>query len=271
VFGDPTQHPPRAPANPRLLKALSAAAGSNDAAVRHGLYEALLNSTIVVPVRPGEGQSLTLRSVGPTRGPVELLMVEDEKGTSAVPVFTDFHAMQRWMPGNLSFVAVPLHQFLRESFPCSASGIWLNIADRASRFVSRQELAAIASSLVSPTYAQQVERDLSPVHADFAVEPLDPMPGDLVQRLIRAIKPERDVTQGFLMKVIGPDRSARLAAAIRLARVLDDPGTDALLKRIARQLNEGRARRRSIEVVLLDYARYSVVRRTIEPIYEQQG
>ena len=239
--------------------------------MRHGLYEALLNSTIVVPVRPGEGQPLSLKSVGPTRGPVELLMVEDERGTSAVPVFTDFHAMQRWMPGNLSFVAVPLHQFLRESFPCTASGIWLNIADRASRFVSRHELALIASSLVSPTYAQQVDRDLSPVHADFAVEPLVPMPGDLVQSLIRAARPERDVTQAFLMKVIGPDRRARLAAAIRLGRVLDDQASDALLKRIARQLNAGRARRRAIEVVLLDYARHAVVRKTVAPIYEQQG
>lgn len=261
-FNDPTSHKPRAPSNPRLLKALHAVSGSEDAQVRHGLYEALINSTILVPTLSPEPDSKKKRDP-------DLLMVEDERGAMVVPAFTDLQALQRWQPGALAFVAVPVLQFLRESFPSTASGIWLNIADRSSRFVSRGELSQIAGSMVAPTYAEQVAKDLTPAYEDFKVEPVAPLPGELVSRVIAACRREADVAQAFVMNIPRGQGRARLAVGVRFARLLEDVQIDAVLKRIATSINTGRSRRKSIEVLPLDFKRYGVVKGAVAPVYDQ--
>ena len=171
-------------------------------AVRTNLFEALLNSVLLVPTC--------------SAGTKTLLLIEDERGQSAVCTFTDLAALQRWQPGGATFLSLPTPQLLREGFPTTACGLWINIADRASKFISRAELAQVTSGLILPTYVAQVERDLAPLHADFAPRPPGTLPTLLVARIIEVMRHESDVVQVFLMEIEAapkPTRLVRRAAA----------------------------------------------------------
>lgn len=253
-FGDPNIYQPRAPANPRLLKALATSHDSTEAAVRTNLFEALLNSVLLVP------------TCTETKA---LLLVEDERGLPAVCTFTDLAALQRWQPGGQAFLSLPTPQLLREGFPTTAAGLWINIADRASRFVSRAELAQVTGGLILPTYAAQVERDLAPLHAEFAPRPPGTMPTDLVARVIETMRHEADVVQAYLMEIEAPPKPARLCVGLRLVRVLEDVQLEALLRRTARAINHDVSRRRAIDVLVLDYKRYQIASGLMPAIWER--
>lgn len=255
MFGDPNIYQPRAPANPRLLKALATSHENEDQAQRTNLYEALLNSVLLVPTCDAQRKTV--------------LLVEDEKGQPAICTFTDLAALQRWHPTSLSFLSLPTPQLLREGFPTTAAGLWINIADRASRFVSRAELARMTGGLVLPTYVSQVERDLAPAYSDFAPRAPGTLPTLLVGRVIEAITREADVTQAFVMEIEAAPKPARLCLGLRLGRVLDDAMVDSLLRRVARSINRDASRRRAIDVLVLDFKRHRIAADTMPPIWER--
>ncbi|HQY87785.1 MAG TPA: SseB family protein [Tepidisphaeraceae bacterium] len=262
-FGNPNSHIPRGPNNPRLLKALSGSA--EDEGARQGFYEALLNSTLVLPVRSAQEKQVSSWS-----SKHQFLLVEDSRGSPAVIAFTDWQALQRWQPTGASFLALPMIQLLRDSFPSTASGMWLNVADRSARFVTRAEIARISSGVIAPTYSTQIEKDLSPLHDEFRVEIPKPAPAPLVHRIIECLQREHEVAQGFLMQINRTARSSRLAIGLRLTRVIEEQTVDALLRRVARAVNEGRPQRGAVEVIVLDYNRYQKVSSIIVPIFERR-
>jgi hypothetical protein len=275
AFTDPMFHQPRSPANPRLLKALATAATApaapNDAAARQSLYEALLNSVLLIPTgfTPLDG-ALTTSNVAPRGKTPQFLLIEDDHG-AAVPGFTDIQAMQRWQPGATGFIAMPLPQLLRESFPSTASGIWLNLADRAARFVSRAELAQFTGGMIQPTYLAQVEKDLSPPHSEFIAKLPEALPADVVQRLRDTLKRESDVSAGYVLEVASsPNPRGRVVLGIRLARLLEPPAMETLLKRIAIHANPKKVHRgTAIDVLILDYHKYKQIAGTVPAIYER--
>jgi SseB protein N-terminal domain len=259
-FGDPNIYQPRAPANPRLLKALASAAASSDNAVRIGLYEALMNSVLIIPT--------TGPASHPNSAAHSMLLVEDDKGQPAVFAFTDLAALQRWQPGSTTFLSLPVPQLLREGFPTTASGLWINIADRASRFVSRAELAQITSGLVCPTYAAQIEKELAPIHNDFSPRPACTLPTDLLARIVETLRHEADVVQAYVIEIDPMPKRTRLCVGLRLGRLLDDAATDALMRRVARSINRQRSQRGSIDVMLLDFKKHKAVAAVVPPLYE---
>jgi hypothetical protein len=261
-FADPHAHHPRAPANPRLLKALSSAHNTTDLTLKNGLYEALLNSTLVIPV------ASEVSGTGAGRGRQQFLLVEDDHGPT-VPVFSDLQAMQRWQPGATQFVSVPMTQLLRESFPPAVSGIWLNLADRTARFVSRAELSHITGGLIQPSYAQQVEVELAPLHEDFEVKMIEPMPVELVQKLSATLRREADVASGYLFQVNTGVKGERVAVGIRLTRLLEPAQIEQLLKRIKKSLTGPSVYRGTIDVIVLDYAKHKKVGAAMPALFER--
>lgn len=260
-FGDPNIYQPRAPANPRLLKALATAAGSSDQAVKLGLYEALMNSVLLIPTTGAASQAHP--------SPRTLLLVEDERGQPAVFAFTDLAAMHRWQPGSTTFLSLPTPQLLRESFPTTASGIWINIADRAARFVSRLELAQITSGLICPTYAAQIEKELAPLHNDFSPRPAGTLPTDVLASIVETLRGEPDVVQAYVMEIDPMPKRMRLCVGLRLGRLLEDAQADALLRRVARAINRARSQRGTIDVILLDFRKHQTVAAVVPPIFER--
>jgi hypothetical protein len=164
---------------------------------------------------------------------------------------------------------VALPQLLRESFPPAAAGLWVNIADRASRFVSRQELAQITGGLVQPTYVQQISRELTPIHEDFDIEQPRTIPAMLVQRLRESLRNELDVSRGFIFQLNPGTRNRRLVVGIRMVRLLDEQPLDALLKRVRNAVNAGRSGKREVGVIVLDFAKYQQAVKKCAPMFER--
>jgi hypothetical protein len=262
-FHDPTSHPPRAPSNPRLLKALSTASASTDLSARNGLYEALMNSVVLIPT------SVPVADAGRIEPKKQFIVVEDERGVPAVPVFSDLQALQRWAPGSTGFISLPVVQFLREAFPPHAGGLWINIADRAARFVSRSELSHVTSGLISPSYARQIENEVLPVHGDFDPELNTTLPAQTVARIVACVAREQDVAQAYLMELTPRPRGKRLVVGLRTVRLLEEAQVEQLLRRVARLINARRLHRGGIDVILLDFARHRVVAARMPPIYER--
>lgn len=260
-FGNLNAYIPRGPNNPRLLKAMSGSV--DDETARQGFFEALLNATLVLPVRSDQEKQISSWS-----SRHQFLLI-DERGSPAVMAFTDWHALQRWQPGGASYFALPMIQLMREGFPSTASGLWLNVADRSARFVTRAEIARISGGLIAPTYSTQIERDLTPLHDEFRVEVPRPAPAALVHRIIESLQREHEVAQGFLMQVNRTGRSSRLVIGLRLSRVLEEQMIDALLRRVARAVNEGRSQRGTVEIMLLDYHRYQKASALLVPLFER--
>ncbi len=260
-FGDPNVYQPRAPANPRLLKALSSS--TTDPQARHGFYEALMNSVVLVPTTTVTTDSL------PSTADKKFLLVEDEKGVPAVALFTDLAAMQRWQPGSTGFLSLPMPQFLRESFPASAGGVWINIADRSARFVSRQELSQVTSGLICASYAAQIEKELAPLYADFEPHLPPTLPDELLTRIVTTIRREADVASAYVMELDPKPKKARLCVGLRLGRLLEEAQIDQLLRRVARQINVRRLHRGTIDVIVLDFAKHKAVAGKIPATFER--
>ena len=260
-FGDPNVYQPRAPANPRLLKALSSS--STDPAARHGFYEALMNSVVLVPTKSVMSDS----SLG--AADKKFLLIEDEKGVPAVCAFTDLAAMQRWQPGSTGFLSLPMPQFLRESFPAAAGGIWINIADRAARVVSRAELSQVTSGLICASYTAQIEKELAPLHADFEPHLPGTLPTELLNRIISTVRKEGDIASAFVMELDPKPKKARLCVSLRLTRLIEEAQVDQLLRRVARQINVRRLHRGTIDVIVLDFTKHKVVAGTVPAIFER--
>jgi hypothetical protein len=260
-FGDPNVYQPRAPANPRLLKALSSS--TTDPQARLGFYEALMNSVVLLPTSSVASDSTSIIA------DKKFLLIEDEKGVPAVCAFTDLAAMQRWQPGSTAFFWLPMPQFLRESFPASAGGIWINIADRSARFVSRQELSQVTSGLICPSYATQVEKELAPVHAEFEPHLPPTLPDELLARIITTVRREGDIASAYVMELDPKPKKARLCVGLRLTRLLEEPQIDQLLRRVARQINVRRLHRGTIDVIILDFAKHKTVAGKIPAAFER--
>lgn len=259
AFGDSNIHQPRAPVNPRLLKALSSS--TTDPAARLGFYEALMNSVVLLPT-----------TAAPVPGAVSpgksFLLIEDEQGVS-VCAFTDLAAMQRFQPGSTAFLSLPMPQFLRESFPAAAGGIWINIADRSARFVSRAELSQVTSGLICPSYTAQVEKELAPPHADFDPQLPAPLPDELAHRIVTTLRREPDVAGAYVLELDPKPKKARLCVGLRLGRLLEEAQVDQLLRRVARQINVRRLHRGTIDVMVLDFAKHKTVAGRIPAIFER--
>lgn len=291
-LGDPWSLPPRAPANPRLLKALASTAEplpnpsghkpadkptgnavaptdksqaatdkpnpTGEAANRQAIYDALLHANLLMPVEQDAK-------------PARFILADDDRGSPTVIAFTDVQALQRWQPGSTSFLALPLLQMLRESFPHLATGLWLNVADRANCFLSRAELARITGGLIAPTYLRQVELDLAPLHEDFNVESPGPVTAQLSSRIRNAIASEPEVASAYLFQLRYRDGTRRLALGVRLLRLLDESLVDRMLHRIARHINLPGTPRPHLDAIVLNFDRYQAVRQVVPPIHERGG
>jgi len=313
-FGDPDWNLPKTPSNPRLLRALSNL--SPDDVGKRQLYDALLNSTLFIPTEavvstPPENRVETKVEIngeirrdirGKISGQVQIasvpgrlgsgpfLLVEDEQGHNTLPVFTDIQALRRWTISSADksaendYVTMPLQELLT-NLPVEAAGIWLNLADRGSRHVSRMELSQITGGLVTTTVAEAMRREVAPPGAKLNFRVPSSLPGGVVERVRLVLSKEPDVSIGYLVLISQKGRRGRLAVGIRLTRLLDDNEIDRLLFRIRRAVNTHlgtaaggfhthsapRPRRVAVHCVLIDAQTHAAISKMLPPIYEQLG
>jgi len=273
-FGDPNWNQPKTPSNPRLLRALANLTG--DDVTRRQFYDALLNSTLFVPTETHLIQT--------TDKGQPLLLVEDEQGHNSLPAFTDLQALRRWMtqPKDSSdepspYITMPLQELLT-NLPAEAAGLWLNLADRASRLVSRGELSQITGGLVTTSVAEAMRREVAPPGAKLNFRVPSNLPNGLVDRVRRVLNSEPDVSVGYLVLITQKGKRGRLAVGVRLIRLMEDALVDKLLFRVRRGINlpmrtsDGvRAKRVAVHCVLLDAPTYEAISKALPPIYEQLG
>jgi SseB protein N-terminal domain/SseB protein C-terminal domain len=273
-FGDPTWNQPKTPSNPRLLRALSNLTG--DDVSRRQFYDALLNSTLFVPTELNSFQT-PIQPLPPHKQ--TFLLIEDEQGHNTLPAFTDLQALRRFtnQPDSQAYVTMPLQELLT-NLPTEAAGLWLNLADRASRVVSRGELSQITGGLVTTSVAEAMRREVAPPGAKLNFRIPANIPTGLVDRARAALNQEPEVAVGYLVLITQKGKRGRLAVGIRLTRVVDDATVDKILFRVRRYVNqplrktEGvRPKRVAVHCVLLDQATYEAISKALPPIYEQLG
>lgn len=105
-----------APRNDELVDALRSLEADRSAESGRRVHEALRTGTVLIPVRgdvaPGDAAT--------PESQVEMLLLRDDAGRKALPVFTDEEALRTWMPEGVTFVAVAgpaLTAVLRETPP----------------------------------------------------------------------------------------------------------------------------------------------------------
>ena len=94
------------PANPELLKAMEIIAAQDSPENRRALYDAILNSQLLVPVaKPlGNPNKTGLQQVIGTTD-VEFIVVTNRHNQTALLAFTDEQAVKAWKPVDSYYIA----------------------------------------------------------------------------------------------------------------------------------------------------------------------
>jgi SseB protein N-terminal domain len=134
------------PSNPHLLQAMRDVALSDNAATRHGVYEALLTSILLVPVanRPAFPGWKTLQN----DTTMEFITTQRPDGQTALLAFSDSTALQKWKPAGSGFVGIQAKTLFALAGQNGFNAIIVNIAGPTGGEITRGELDLLAQGRI---------------------------------------------------------------------------------------------------------------------------
>jgi hypothetical protein len=215
-LGEEAAHPAR-----EVEAAMRRVAEQDTPGNRRALFELLLGATLTAAAIDNP----------PTQAELGLAMLEGKDGL-VLPVFTAVDALRAWRPTGYTPVAVPGRMLFEMAARYDAARIEVNPASVPRGWISRTEIAALASGRIpsGPTEARaQPSRQPSQVKVGRpAVRP----PDALIEAVRRALDSHPPAVEAWLFVTAEGSDPARLMIGVRLAPGLSQPDVEATMQAI---------------------------------------
>ena len=149
--------PQSLPTNLDLLRAMQAVASQDDVEVRRSLYTAFLQSTLLVPIAPQEGddQPPGWRSIEGEM-PVDFVVAQDDEQNYAWFAFTDEESLKTWKSEGSNFITVGASNLFQMALELDIESILINVAGPVvGGELTRWEFQALASGIMPTDQGEQ--------------------------------------------------------------------------------------------------------------------
>lgn len=224
------------PSNPELLSAMESIAQKDSPENRRILYDALINSQLLVPIaKPLHNPNKTgLQQVIGTTD-VEFIVVTNQHSQTALLAFTDEPAVKAWKPENSSYIASNAMDLFQMALEMNVAAIVLNVAGPTARGeLMRWEFQSLASGVIPETTGQVGTSVITPPpDTEVKFAPLQNKPTEkFLEGLKNAFATFPEITAGYLMQAQIGDAAPHMVAGVQLVVELKEEEIHPLMNRL---------------------------------------
>ncbi|MBI5033486.1 MAG: enhanced serine sensitivity protein SseB C-terminal domain-containing protein [Chloroflexi bacterium] len=224
------------PSNPELLSAMVTIAQKDSPENRRVLYDALINSQLLVPIaKPLHNPNKTgLQQVIGTTD-VEFIVVTNKQDQTALLAFTDEPAVKAWKPEDSNYIASNGTDLFQMALEMNVAAIVLNVAGPTARGeLMRWEIQSLASGII-PESGGQVGTSVitPPPDAEIKFAPLHTKPSEkFLTGLKDAFACFPEIAAGYLMQAQIGDAAPHLVAGVQPVGEMKEDEIHSLMNRL---------------------------------------
>lgn len=255
--------------NPQLTDALKDFAQEAKPENRTALYQALLQSTLILPAPEDEAPEIddasgTLEEDEALR----FLTYENDVGGIVMIAFTDEDAALTWEPEGLPYLGLQATDLLFIAMENEVAEIVLNPASAESYRLDRGEITALGrgetprqQSEIPPTSPQGLTVLVGP--------PEEAPPPDWQGALSEILKQYLSVEAAYLFELHIPPEGERNVIGLVLYSGMSDDARERMMDALISELEEHLPQEQTLELVVLDEPSFlQTVQDTVPAIYE---
>ena len=244
------------PTNPELLTAMEAIAQQDSPDNRRSLYDALINSQLLVPItKPLHNPARTgLQQVIGTTD-VEFIVVTNQQTQTALLAFTDEQAVKAWKPENSNYIASNAPDLFQMALEMNVAAIVLNVAGPTARGeLMRWEIQSLAAGVI-PAGTGQVGTSVitPPPDAEVKFIALKSKPADdFLNGLRDAFASQPDVVAAYLMQAQIGDTAPHLVAGVQLAKEMNEDDIHAVMNQLGDKVSSLLAKDEFMDFIVVE-------------------
>jgi len=245
-----------APTNPELLSAMETIAKQDSPENRKTLYDAILNSQLLIPIAKSlgnQGASGLQQVIGTTD--VEFIVVTNKQTQTALLAFTDEQAVHAWKPTESIYIASNAPDLLQMALEMNVAAIVLNVAGPTARGeLMRWEIQSLAAGTI-PTTTTQVGTSVitPPPDAEVKFFPLTTKPSEkFMTGLAETFASHPQVVAGYLMQAQIGDAAPHLVAGVQLAKVMTEPEIHHVMNHLGDKVSELLAQGEFLDFIVIE-------------------
>ncbi len=251
--------------NPDLIAALQAVTAADTAETRSRLYEALLQSTLILPAP----EDAAAAEAWIEEEELPLVIFEDDEGDSVLIAFTDEDAALTWEPEGLDFIGLRGLDLVLVAKENEIDKIMLNPGSPHGQRLRRDEIVALS----------QGETPVSPPHlsADdetgltVLIAPPKEAPPESWQEAVGQILesyPSIDTAYFFQLHLV-PEGNRHVIGLV-LYEGMSETAQERLLRNVLSEFEEQLPENQALDFVVLDEPDFrKTVENTVSPVYQQ--
>jgi hypothetical protein len=205
--------------NSQLVDAMYASIENNAPEARQALYQALIDSTLILPTDQDLRENANSES-NPDMT-LRFFILEDEEGNNILPAFTDQNAVLAWMPEGTPYVALKAPQLFAIATRNPITQILINPSGPVSGRVHQNEFAALAQGQLP--YTQTTPQQAAPEQTRILIgKPQTPPPTAWHNALQHTLQNHTQIAAAYMFQLYVTGQEAKLVVGVHFT-----PGTEA--------------------------------------------
>jgi hypothetical protein len=240
--------PAESPTNPELIDAMAGVAHNDNGQTRRALYEALVNSTLLVPTAAqGEDPQPGWHSLEEDTQ-LQFIVLTNPQGQTALPVFTDEEALRLWQPEGAPYVAFHAHDLFALALQNNADALVVNVAGPTGGEITRHELSVLAQgTLPDPDGSMTIDQDTQVLIG----APSDP-PQQLLDSLREGMAAHPEISAGYLTIMAIGAGEPHFVAGVRFSREPTEEAIGGIMRDLSDTVRSVLAPDQYLDFVVVD-------------------
>ena len=252
--------------NARLVHAMQAVATQDDPDSRRELYEAMLDSILLVPtneqVQPG------IRDIQPGEE-IVFITLEVAGGKLAWPFFTHRKAVLAWQ-SDIHFYGFQARHIFQLARQYGIDSILINPAGPVGGQVMRWEIEALADGNIPVNNAVTAETILHHTRILIGAPAQDQLPTpEVVERVKQVLHNHDEVSGGYLFMLGMEDRVPQVVLGVQFTSQVDAQQTEREMSALAAEIAAGLGDHEPLGLLVLSDDLLPVVAGSVAPIFER--
>lgn len=259
--------------NPELSAAMTALEEDETEEHRQQLYEALIESTLILPAP--EQVPFSDADAGPEPiaedEAISLVTFENDEGATLLIAFTDEDAALAWEPAGLPFIGLRGFHLISLADQNEIDGVVLNPASTNAYHLNRDEIVALAQGNVALA-SQAAQRPTAPAGMTVLISAPEETPPESWQEALQELLASYpSIETAYLFQLHIPPEGARNVIGVVLYEGMDDDAQERMMRTMMSEVEEQLPIGQSLEFIVLDDPNFlQTVQDTVAPIYEQK-
>jgi len=244
------------PSNPELLNAMETIAKQDSPENRRTLYDAILNSQLLVPVaKPLGNPNMTgLQQVLGTTD-VEFIVVTNKHDQTALLAFTDEHAVKAWKSADNFYIASNAPDLLQMALEMNVAAIVLNVAGPTARGeLMRWEIRSLAAGVLPESTAHVGTSVITPPpDAQVNFIPLTNKPSDkFMSGLKDTFASQPEIAAGYLMQAVIDQAAPHLVAGVLFSKEMEEDAIHNVMNELGDKISGWLPQDEFIDFIVLE-------------------